>query len=337
MSFEMTSPSTPRAMLCHAWGEPASLELGTIKLPLPGPDEVVIDVAAAGVNFADVLMVAGKYQEKPPFPFSPGLEVAGTVRICGSEVTQFAPGQRVMALLDRGGYSEAAVAKASDVFALPDAIDFTAAAGLPITYGTAHGALVWRAGLQPSETLVVHGAAGGVGLATVEVGKALGATVIATAGGAEKLAVAKAAGADHLIDYKEEDLRLRIKELTDGRGADVFFDPVGGKVFEASMRSAAWGARLLVIGFAGGDVPQIPANILLVKNLSAIGLYWGSYRRKAPDMVRAQFEQIFDWVVAGKLKPHVSHALDLAQAAEAMTLLKERRSTGKVVLTMNAS
>jgi NADPH2:quinone reductase len=215
-------------------------------------------------------------------------------------------------------------------------MDFVTAAGFPVTYGTAHGALVWRAELKPGETLLVHGAAGGVGLATVEVGKALGATVIATAGGPDKLAVAEAHGADHLIDYRREDIRDRVKALTGGHGVDVVFDPVGGDVFDASLRAAAWGARLIVIGFAAGRVPQIPANILLIKNLAAIGFYWGSYRKHAPDLVTAQVGQLFDWFEAGKLKPHVSHRLDLARAAEALELLSSRKSTGKVVLTTGA-
>lgn len=322
-----------RAVLCNGWGEPESLALGEIEAPEPAPGEVLVAVEAAGVNFADILMVAGQYQEKPPFPFSPGLEVAGRVAAVGDGVERVAPGARVLALPDWGGYAERARARESDVFALPDEMDAVTAAGFPITYGTAHGALVWRAALQAGETLLVHGAAGGVGLAAVEVGKALGAKVIATAGGPDKLAVAEAHGADHLIDYRREDIRDRVKALTDGRGADVVFDPVGGEVFEASLRAVAWGARLVVIGFAAGKVPQIPANILLVKNLAATGLYWGSYRKHAPDLVARQFADLFDWYRAGKLKPHVSHRLSLERAAEAMDLLSRRKSTGKVVLT----
>ncbi len=322
-----------RAVLCKAWGGPEDLILGEVAPPVPGPGEVLISVAAAGVNYADLLMVAGKYQEKPPFPFSPGLEVAGTVAALGEGVTELAVGQRVLGLTDSGGYAEQAVARAGDVFVLPESMDFETAAGFPITYGTAHGAMVWRAGLEAGEVLVVHGAAGGVGLATVEAGKALGATVIATAGGPDKLTVAEAHGADHLIDSRREDIRARVKELTGGRGADVVFDPVGGDVFDASLRAVAWGGRLVVIGFAAGRVQQIPANILLIKNLSAVGFYWGSYRKHAPQLVNAQFAQLFAWFEAGKLKPHVSHRLDLARAAEALELLGSRKSTGKVVLT----
>jgi NADPH2:quinone reductase len=326
-----------RAVLCTEWGGPDGLSLGEVEPPEAGPGEAVIAVEAAGVNFADILMIAGKYQEKPAFPFSPGLEVAGVVESVGPGLSRIAPGQRVMALTSGGGYAELVRARESDLFVLPDEMDAVTAAGFPITYGTAHGALVWRAGLKPGEVLLVHGAAGGVGLAAVEAGKALGATVIATAGGPEKLAVAEAHGADHLVDYRSEDIRQRVKALTGGRGADVVFDPVGGEVFDASLRAVAWGARLVVIGFAAGQVPQIPANILLVKNLSAIGFYWGSYRKHAPDLVTAQFAELFDWYRASKLKPHVSHRLDLARAAEALTLLNDRKSTGKVVLTTGAA
>jgi NADPH2:quinone reductase len=322
-----------RAVLCNKWGGPEGLTLGEIPPPVPGPGEVLISVAAAGVNYADILMVAGKYQEKPPFPFSPGLEVAGTLEALGEGVKVVATGDRVLALTSAGGFAEQVVARVNDVFVLPKTMDFLTAAGFPITYGTAHGAMVWRAALEAGEVLLVHGAAGGVGLATVEVGKALGATVIATAGGPEKLAVAESHGADYLIDGRREDIREQVKTLTAGRGADVVFDPVGGDLFDASLRAAAWGARLVVIGFAAGRVQQIPANILLIKNLSALGFYWGSYRKHAPDLITAQVAQLFEWFEAGKLKPHVSHRLDLARAAEALELLSTRKSTGKVVLT----
>ena len=325
-----------KAVLCRDWGGPESLTVEEVAPPVPGPNQVLIEVAAAGVNFADTLMIAGKYQEKPGFPFSPGLEIAGTIRALGASVSGLAEGQRVMALTDWGGYAEAALARAGDVYPIPDSLGWAEAAGFPITYGTAHGALRWHADLQPGEVLLVHGAAGGVGLAAVEIGKALGATVIATAGGAEKLAVAKAHGADHLIDYRSEDIRARVKELTAGRGADVVFDPVGGDVFDASLRCIAWSGRLLVIGFAAGRVPQVPANILLVKNIAVMGVYWGSYRKHAPERLVEEFRELFGWYEAGLLQPHVSHKLALAAAGEAMALLLQRRSTGKVVLTTGA-
>ncbi|NIA68151.1 NADPH:quinone oxidoreductase family protein [Pelagibius litoralis] len=326
-----------RAVVCRDWGGPEDLKLEDLPSPLPGDGEVLLDVAAAGVNFADTLMIAGKYQERPAFPFSPGLEVAGRIKALGPGVTGLSPGQRVLALTDRGGYAEAALARAGDVFPIPDGLGWAEAAGFPITYGTAHGALRWHARLQAGETLLVHGAAGGVGLAAVEIGKAIGARVIATAGGPDKLAVAKAHGADDLIDYRSEDIRERVKALTDGQGADVVFDPVGGDVFDASLRCIAWSGRLLIIGFAAGRVPQIPANILLVKNIAAMGIYWGSYRQKAPALLAEEFRELFAWFEEGRLKPHVSHKHDLAEAAEAMALLLNRRSTGKVVLTTGAA
>ncbi len=325
-----------RAVLCEAWGEPEGLRLGEVDAPEPGPGEVRLAVHAAGVNFADILMVAGKYQEKPPFPFTPGLEAAGVVEAVGSNVTRIAPGDRVLALPASGAFAEAALAREDSVFEIPDAMDFVTAAGFAVTYGTAQGALDWRAQLRPGERLLIHGAAGGAGLATVEVGKAMGATVIATARGAEKLKVAEAHGADYLIDTATEDIRARVKEVAAGlgkQGAEVVFDPVGGALFEASLRCVAWGARLIVIGFAAGKVQQIPANILLVKNVSAIGFYWGSYRTRAPELVAAGYEQLFAWYAAGKLDPHVSYRLDISEAGAALNLLKSRKSTGKVVLT----
>ena len=323
-----------RAVLCRDWGPPEDLVLAeSPPPPAPGPGEVRIDVRAAGVNFADILMVSGRYQEKPRLPFSPGLEVAGLVSGCGPGVTRVRPGDRVIALLDRGGFAEQALAREPDVFGIPAEMDFATAAGFAIAYGTSHAALRWRADLRPGEVLLVHGAAGGVGLTAVEIGKALGATVIATAGGAEKLAVVAAHGADHLIDYRTENIRARVKEICDGGGADVVFDPVGGEPFDASLRCANWNARLVTVGFASGTVPQIPANILLVKNLAVFGLYWGSYRKHQPDRLAAAFDEMFRWYREGRLKPHMSHRLDLAEAGRALALLRDRRSTGKVVLT----
>ncbi|MCH8036859.1 MAG: NADPH:quinone oxidoreductase family protein [Proteobacteria bacterium] len=301
----------------------------------PGDGEIRIAVAAAGVNFADILMVGGGYQESPDFPFTPGLEVAGTVLDCGAGVTEFAPGDRVMAGCAQGGFAEQATVPAGDAYRLPEAMGFDMAGGFPVAYGTAYGALAWRARLKPGETLLVLGAAGGVGLTAVEVGKAMGATVIATARGREKLAVAQEHGADHLIDTGTEDVRAEVRRIAGElgkQGAEVVFDPVGGEIFEASLRCVAWGARLVIIGFAAGRVQQIPANILLVKNVAALGFYWGSYRARRPELVTAEYAQLFDWYAQGKLKPHVSRTLGLAQAAEALELLKTRKSTGKVVL-----
>lgn len=325
-----------RAVLCHEWGAPEVLRPGELDAPEPGAGEVRVAVHAAGVNFADILMVAGSYQEKPAFPFAPGLEAAGVVDAVSPGVSRVRPGDRVIALPGAGAFAEVVCARESLVFKIPEAMDFVTAAGFAIAYGTALGALEWRAGLAPGELLLVHGAAGGAGLAAVEVGKAMGATVIATARGPEKLAVAQQHGADHLVDTGAEDLRTRVKEIAAalGReGADVVFDPVGGDLFDASLRCVAWGARLVIIGFAAGRVQQIPANILLVKNVAAVGFYWGTYRTRAPELVEAEYARLFAWYGAGRLAPHVSHALELARAAEALELLKSRKSTGKVVLT----
>jgi NADPH2:quinone reductase len=324
-----------RALLCTEFGTPD--RLGVKDIAPPGPPkagEVLIEVGAAGVNFADLLMISGQYQERPALPFTPGLEVAGTARTCGAGVTRVRPGDRVAAAVDRGGFAAEAIAREADVFAIPAAMDVATAAGFLITYGTAHGALRWRADLKAGEVLLVHGAAGGVGLTAVEVGKALGATVIATAGDNDKLAVAKAHGADHLINYRTENIRDRVKAICNGSGADVVFDPVGGAAFEASLRCVNWGGRLVIVGFAGGQVPQIPANLLLVKNIAAIGFYWGSYRRHQPALLESQFRELFRWWQEGRLRPLVSQRFDLADAPAALSLLRDRKSTGKVVLTL---
>jgi NADPH2:quinone reductase len=322
-----------RAVLCKAWGAPEDLVVEQVAAPVPGEGEVRIRVAAAGVNFADTLIIAGKYQARPDFPFSPGLEVAGTVIECGPGVARLAPGDRVMAAIDAGGFAEEAVARAGDVHRIPEAMDFTTAAGFPVAYGTGYGALSWRAGLQSGETLLVLGAAGGAGLTAVECGKAMGARVIAAAGGAAKLAVAREHGADETIDYRSEDLRERVKALTGGAGCDVIYDPVGGDAFDTALRCIAWEGRIVVIGFASGRIPQIPANILLVKNCSAVGYFWGSYRRHDPARVRAGFERLLAWYEEGRLRPLVSAHFPLEGVAGALRSLMERRSTGKVVLT----
>ena len=322
-----------RAVVCHALGEPETLALETLPSPPLGTTQVRIHVHAAGVNFADGLMVGGTYQEKPPLPFTPGFEVAGVVAELGADVAGLAVGDRVIGLVSVGGYADEAVVDAAAVYKIPDVMGFEAAAGFPIAYGTSHGALEWRADLKPGETLLVLGAAGGVGLTAVEIGHAMGATVIAAASSPEKLAIAQSRGAAHLIDTSAEDLRARVKDLTGGRGVDVVYDPVGGDLFDAALRSTAWEGRLVIIGFAGGKVPQIPANLLLVKNLSAVGFYWGSYRAKDPARVRASFETLFGWVAAGKLKPHISETFPLEQAAQAIRVLQSRKATGKVVLT----
>ncbi len=326
-----------RALQCTVLGKPSDLKLVELAdLPSPKAGEIKVKVASAGLNFADTLMIAGKYQQKPELPFTPGLEIAGTVLEVGPGETRIKPGDPVMGAVDHGGFAEQAIVRAADAVPIPAGMDPVIAGGYVIAYGTSYGALVWKARLQPGELLLVHGAAGGVGLTAVEIGKALGARVIASAGGADKCAVAKAHGADWTIDYKSEDLRDRVKAIAAelGReGADVVYDPVGGGIFEASLRCVAWGARLLVVGFAAGAVQQIPANILLVKNIDAQGFYWGSYRRHRPALILECFTGLGRMHEAGQLKPHISHRFDLADFAQAFDILVARKSTGKVVLT----
>ncbi|MBC7953951.1 MAG: NADPH:quinone oxidoreductase family protein [Rhodospirillaceae bacterium] len=321
-----------RAIVCPAFGAP--LELTDLPAPALAPGQVRIAVAAAGVNFADTLFIAGKYQEKVAPPLIPGMELAGTIMEVGDGVTGLTKGDRVMAAVTGGAFAEEAVASQTDVIRLPDQLDFVTAAGFPVAYGTSHLGLKHKAALKAGETLVVHGAAGGVGLTAVEIGVALGARVIATAGGPDKVQIALDHGAHDGIDYKTEDIRDRVKELTGGRGADVIYDPVGGAVFDASLRAIAPDGRILIIGFASGTVPQIPANILLVKNVTIIGYWWGAYRKLNPGLVRESLAECVDWWAEGKLKPHVSKTLPLADAAAALELLKSRAATGKVVLTV---
>jgi len=322
-----------RAVLCREYGPLEKLEVTDLPSPPLAPGAVRVAVHAAGINFADLLIVQGKYQEKPPLPFSPGFEIAGVVTELGPGVAGARLGERVLGIMEHGAYADEAVLPAERVIPIPDGMDFALAAGFPVAYGTSHGALDWRARLRAGESLLVLGAAGGVGLTAVEIGKAMGATVIAVAGGSEKLEIARRQGAHHLIDYAREDMRARIKEITGGRGVDVAYDPVGGDAFDQALRSIAWGGRIIVIGFAAGRIQQIPANIVLVKNCDVIGFFWGSYRRHRPALVRESLETLLRWFAQGKLKPHVSHRFDLAEAPRAMALLAERKATGKVVLT----
>ncbi|MGF1616047.1 MAG: NADPH:quinone oxidoreductase family protein [Gammaproteobacteria bacterium] len=297
-----------------------------------GPAQVRVGVHACGINFADTLLIAGKYQLRPTPPFTPGMEVAGEVLECGQQVTRCRVGDRVLAIPDYGGFSQQVVVSEADTFVIPDSMEAVVGAGFPVTYGTSHIALQWRAALQAREVLVVHGAAGGAGLSAVEIGKAMGAEVIATAGGSAKLAVAAAHGADHLVDSRREDVRERIRALTGNRGADVIYDPVGGDLFDMSLRSVAWGGRILLIGFASGRVPQIPANIVMVKNIAVIGVHWGSYRTQAPGVLADSFAQLFAWYSEGLLKPHVADTYPLHEAGSALRALLSRKTTGKLVL-----
>jgi NADPH2:quinone reductase len=316
------------AMRVHETG--GRLVADEIDPPRPGPGEVLIEVAAAGVNFADTLMVAGHYQEKPETPFAPGLEVAGRVAALGEGVTHPPKGARVAAVCGHGGFAERVAAPAAACVAIPDAMPETDAAALQVAYGTADLALRHRAGLGAGERLLVLGAGGGVGLTAVELGAVMGAEVIAVARGEAKRAAARAAGAAHCLDGAEADIRSEVKALG---GADVVYDPVGGAQWEAAMRAANPEARLLPIGFASGEVPRIPANILLVKNLTVIGLYWGAYFRFAPHVLADSAARLLGLYAAGKISPRIGHVLPLREAEAALDLLRERRATGKVVLT----
>jgi NADPH2:quinone reductase len=320
-----------RAIVCRAWGEVENLKLEDVPAPAPGPGEVLIDVRATAVNYADALLVAGRYQTRPPLPFSPGLETAGVVAACGEGVTRFSRGDRVMAVLAYGGLAEMAVAPEAETFAIPAGMSFDEAGAFPIAYISSHVALRWQGRLEAGETLLVLGAAGGVGLTAVEIGKAMGARVIAGASTAEKLAVARERGADATVNYATEKLTERVLALTDGKGADVCFDPVGGELFDAALSALGWGGRILLVGFVGG-VPQIPANRLLVKHRAALGSSLRYFRWHAPDKLRRSVEELFRWYREGKLRPCITHRLPLEQSVEAIRLLTDRKAHGKVVV-----
>jgi NADPH2:quinone reductase len=317
-----------RAMRVHELGH--GLRLDEVAAPEPGPGQVLLKVHACGVNFADTLIVKGRYQEKPPLPFAPGMEVCGTVEALGEGVSGPPVGTRVAANCGAGGFADYAVANAGACVPVPGSMTDAEAAAFQVAYGTSHVALGYKAQLQPGERLLVLGAAGGVGLTAVEIGKLMGAEVIAVARGADRLEKARQMGAAHLIDSDTADIREAVRALG---GADVVYDPVGGEQWKAAMRAANPEARLLPIGFASGEVPQIPANILLVKNLTVIGFYWGSYYRFKPQVLAASFRELIRWLEAGKIRPHVSNELPLAEANRALELLESRQATGKVVVT----
>lgn len=319
-----------RAIRIHELKGLDALRLEEIPSPSPGPGEIRVAVHAAGVNFADTLMIKGGYQHKPPLPFTPGMEAAGDVVELGEGVTEFAVGDRVLAPMRFGAYAEEAAIDARHCVRIPDGMDYRTGAAFPIAYGTSHLALTHRTKLKSGEVLLVLGASGGVGLTAVEIGKALGATVIACAGSAKKLEVARSRGADHLIDYSAEDIRERVKDLTGG--VDVVYDPVGGEASRAALRCLNFEGRLVTLGFASGDIPQVAANYLLVKNISAIGYSFSSYRAAQPAAMRRTLEEICRWYVEGKLKPHISFTFPLAETKAALSVLLERKSTGKVVI-----
>ena len=337
-----------RALVCEAYGPIENLKIKDIPTPEPRAGEVLVRVGAAGVSFAAMLGVQGKHQNKPALPYVPGNEIAGHVVALGEGVTNLKVGQRIATGGSQGGFAEYAVTIAANAVPIPEIMPYAEATNFPTLYPTAYGALKWKANLQPGEVLLVHGAGGGSGLTGIEVGKAMGATVIASAGGADKLAAAREAGADHLIDYRSEDLRTKVLALTDGRGADVIYDPVGGAAFDASMRCIAPEGRLIPMGFASGVIPQIPANILLVKNATVIGFYSGYYNgwggKAAPTpkeavalakrraLVMDAQTELMRWFTEGKLKATISATLDLADWVKAFKLIEERTVVGKAVL-----
>jgi NADPH2:quinone reductase len=322
-----------KAAVCKAFGPPETLVLDTTSDPEPGPHQVLVDVAACGVNFPDALMVAGKYQSDLLPPFIPGGECAGTVLAVGAEVRDIAVGARVIALCGHGGFAERVVADAGRIVPIPDVMDFVTASAFLVTYGTAWHALKQRARLRGGETLLVLGAAGGVGLAAVELGKALGARVIAAASSAEKLALATAHGADATIDYVTEDLKERAKALTAGTGVDVVFDPVGGQLLEPAVRATGWNGRVLVIGFAGGSIPKLPVNLPLLKGSSVVGVFWGEFTRREPRASADNNRELLEMFLAGKLRPHVSGTFPLERAGQALLVLTGRKALGKLVVT----
>ncbi len=321
-----------KALLCRQHGLPDSLVVDEIDDPVADASEVVVDVRAAGVNFPDVLIIQNKYQAKPALPFAPGAEFSGVVSAVGSGVTDRRIGDRVIGSVTFGAFAEKVKLPASRTFKMPDSLDFERGAAFLLTYGTSYHALVDRAQLAAGETLLVLGAAGGVGLAAIEIGKALGARVIAAASSAEKLAVCREHGADEFIDYTSEDLRERIRAITGGRGPDVIYDPVGGSYAEPAFRSIAWRGRYLVIGFANGDIPKMPLNLALLKGASIVGVFWGQYTQLEPQRFQSDVATMFDWIAQGRLNPHVSARYRLAEGARALEHLLARRATGKVIV-----
>ena len=321
-----------KAVLCKAWGLPDTLVVEDVPTPQPKAGEVLIKIAAASVNYPDVLMIQKKYQVQPELPFIPGSEVAGTVAALGEGVTNVKLGDRVIAFVGLGGFAEQVVAKAAGLIPIPPELDDATAAGFTLVYGTSHHAVIDRGELKAGQTMLVLGAAGGVGLAAVEIGKVIGAKVIAAASTDEKLAVCKAHGADVLINYSTQDLRAAIKDATGGLGPDVIYDPVGGSYAEPAFRSIGWRGRYLVVGFANGEIPKLPANLMLLKGASMVGVFWGDHVRRDPKANAAAMREMMGWVAEGKLKPLVSARYSLADTAKAFEALAARQATGKVVI-----
>jgi NADPH2:quinone reductase len=323
-----------KAVVCRQFGPPESLMIEELPSPRPGPGQAVVSVRAASLNFPDVLVIQNKYQMKPPLPFSPGSELAGVVKEVADGVTSVAPGDRVMAAVAVGAFAEEVAVDAAKLHRIPDGMPDEDASGLLFTYGTCEHALVDRAALQPGETLLVLGASGGIGVAAIEIGVALGARVIACASSEAKLAVCRQHGASDTIDYSRDDLRERVKALTEGKGADVVCDAVGGPYSEPALRSTAWRGRFLVVGFAAGEIPKIPLNLVLLKGCAIVGVFWGDFMRREPALFNESVRNVCEWYGEGKLKPHISEILPMARAAEALQKMASRQVTGKIVLRM---
>jgi NADPH2:quinone reductase len=327
------SSETMQALMCEAYGPPEQLKLREVPIPQPGEGEIQVRVHAAGLNFPDALIIQNKYQIRPDLPFAPGGEFAGTVTVIGSGVDRFQVGDRVAALTNWGGFAEYAVARADRSTLVPETMDLETASIFAFAYGTSHHAFKQRAKLQPGETVLVLGSSGGVGLAAVEVAKAMGARVIAGASTADKLAIARDHGADELVNYEAEDLKARVKELTGGRGVDVIYDPVGDKLADPAFRTIAWEGRYLVIGFAGGQIPAIPFNLPLVKGASIVGVFWGDFVVRNPSEHHRNMAELYAMHAEGKLKPLISARFELARGGEAIRSIIERKVTGKGVVT----
>jgi NADPH2:quinone reductase len=321
-----------KAVLCSRFGGPDDLEIKDIPLPVAGPGEAVVAIKAAALNFFDTLLIAGKYQVKPPFPFSPASEFAGVVESLGPGATGVAPGDRVMGWMGSGAARERVAIKTDRLVRLPDRLDFNRAAGLTVTYGTTVHALRDRAQIKPGETLAVLGAAGGTGLAAIELGKIMGARVIACASSADKLAFAREHGADVGVNYGDDDLKEALRRVTDGRGVDVIYDPVGGDYAEAALRSIAWGGRFLVIGFAAGEIPKLPLNLVLLKGCDVRGVFWGQFTERFPEKHRANMAEVLQWASEGKLSAHVHAVYPLEEIANALKALANREAKGKILL-----
>jgi NADPH2:quinone reductase len=321
-----------KAVLCENWGLPETLVIAELPDVIPGPGQIAIDVKAAGVNFPDVLIIQKKYQFKPELPFTPGSELSGVVRALGDGVSNAKVGDKVIAFIGQGAFAQQVLVPANSIIPMPPEMDFDTAAAITLTYGTSHHAVVDRAQLKAGETMLVLGAAGGVGLAAIEIGKALGARVIAAASTDEKLEICRQHGADACINYSIEDLREAIHVATHGKGPDVIYDPVGGIYTEPAFRSIAWRGRYLVVGFANGEIPKLPLNLTLLKGASLVGVFWGEFAKREPKANLLAMRELMTWLAEGKIKPHISGRYALKDTASALNDLAARKVTGKIVI-----